>query len=134
MVSDKKSVSKLYLRTIIEDELAPTIELHRSSREQQDKSYDRPSGSTTDDEIDDFILSNPLFDEETVEQLIDPGFLGFGFANKNALSLDPGGRIIEEGPIAFGTDLAAIRRGCRRNLGARRVDGRCDPAVERWRH
>ncbi|MBM3526966.1 MAG: restriction endonuclease [Alphaproteobacteria bacterium] len=79
MQDGKKRISKLELRAIIEQELASTIEWHRSSRQVQDESYVRPTGQPTDDELDDFILTNPLFDEEIATQLIDPGLLGFGY-------------------------------------------------------
>src|SRR6266404_6070120 len=73
-----REVTALELRNIVEKAISTSIELHRSSRAStQDKSYNRPSGAATDEEIDDFIASNSLLDEETQEQLMDPGLLGF---------------------------------------------------------
>ena len=55
------------------------MELHRGSRASNEgKLYDRPTGPPTEEEIDDFVMSNALLDEETQEQLVDPGLLGFG--------------------------------------------------------
>ncbi len=73
-----REVTALELRNIVEKAISTSIELHRGSRAStQDKSYNRPSGAATDEEIDDFIASNSLLDEETQEQLMDPGLLGF---------------------------------------------------------
>ena len=66
------------LRDMIAEAIAESIEFHRGSRETiEGEDYERPSGLPTDEEIDDFIASNALLDEGTVEQLIDPGLLGF---------------------------------------------------------
>jgi restriction system protein len=66
------------LRNIIEDAISGSIELHRGSRvSNEGNSYDRPEGRPTDEEIDDFLMSNPLLDEETQEQLLHEGLLGF---------------------------------------------------------
>jgi hypothetical protein len=66
------------LRNIIEEAISSSIELHRGSRASNEgKSYDRPEGRPTDQEIDDFLMSNPLLDEETQEQLLHEGLLGF---------------------------------------------------------
>jgi restriction system protein len=65
------------LRDMVEEALSKTIAIHRDSRISQDENYTPPTGLPTDEEIDDFIFHNPLLDEETVEQLIDPGLLGF---------------------------------------------------------
>ncbi len=66
------------LRDIVMEEIAHTIQMHRASREVMERvSYDKPTGEPTEDEIDDFIVSNPLLDQETQEQLVDEGFLGF---------------------------------------------------------
>ena len=73
-----REVTAQELRNIVEEEMAHTIELHRASREvMEGAAYDKPKGEPTDDEIDDFIVSNPLLDQETQEQLVDEGFLGF---------------------------------------------------------
>ncbi|SPE27833.1 hypothetical protein SBA7_1130011 [Candidatus Sulfotelmatobacter sp. SbA7] len=66
------------LRNIVEEAIQGSIELHRGSRASiESLSYERPEGPPTDEEIDDFIMSNSLLDEETQEQLTDPGLLGF---------------------------------------------------------
>jgi hypothetical protein len=72
------TVTAEYLRDIIGDLISGSIDLHRSSRlAVSDEPYNPPSGQPTDEEIDDFIASNPLFDQEIQEQLMDPGLLGF---------------------------------------------------------
>jgi hypothetical protein len=66
------------LRDIVEGAIAGTIETHRDSRAAMEgDSYDRPTGRPTDEEIDDFIVSNTLLGLETQEQILDPGLLGF---------------------------------------------------------
>ena len=75
MGSLQKSAAEL--RDIIAKALALDIELHRSSREQSDAQYHRPVGEVTEDEIDDYISSNPLLDTELARNLLDPGLLGF---------------------------------------------------------
>ncbi len=66
------------LRNIVEKAMARSIEMHRASRDAMEgPSYHKPSGEPTDEEIDEFIVSNALLDLETQEQLVDPGFLGF---------------------------------------------------------
>ena len=75
------------LRIIVEQAMAVTIENHRESRAaQDDPQYARPVGPPTPEEVDDFLFHNPLLDEETVEQLTDPGLLGF--AAKTAKATD----------------------------------------------
>jgi restriction system protein len=68
------------LRKIVENAISSTIDVHRSSRAElradlieQDGDGDEP----TDEEISDFIRSSSFLDEETIEQLTDPGLLGF---------------------------------------------------------
>lgn len=69
------------LRDVVEKGISSTIDIHRMSRVSKDEMEHAPTeGSPTDEEIDDFIFSNPFFDDEIIEQLIDPGLLGF-FAN-----------------------------------------------------
>lgn len=65
------------LRQAIADGLSPTIETHRASRRAQDRDYQPPMGPPTDEEIDDFLASNPLFEPVMVEQLTSEGFLGY---------------------------------------------------------
>lgn len=73
------------LRAQIGEAIASGIDLHRSSREgYEDLNYVAPSGPPTDEEITDFLLHNPLLDAETVEQLVDPGLLGFSSKRANA--------------------------------------------------
>lgn len=66
------------LRNLVEAQISASIEIHRGSRASTEgEAYERPTGLPTDEEIDDFIMSNPLLDEETKMQLVDPGLLGF---------------------------------------------------------
>jgi restriction endonuclease Mrr len=69
------------LREIVAAIIAPTIDNHRASRAGSDGAYERPVGVPTEEEISDFIACNPLYDVETVDHLLDPGLLGFGFRN-----------------------------------------------------
>ena len=72
-----KEISAAELRDMIADVITSSIDTHRASREVSDERYTRPSGPATDEEVDDFLYHNPLLDEETREQLVDPGLLGF---------------------------------------------------------
>ncbi len=73
-----REVTAQELRDIVQEQIAHTIETHRASREVMERvSYDKPTGEPTDEEIDEFIVSNALLDGETQEQLVDPGLLGF---------------------------------------------------------
>ncbi|MBC3917602.1 restriction endonuclease [Undibacterium sp. CY18W] len=66
------------LRDIVMHEILNSIEIHRRSRENNDDDYVKPSSELpTDEEIEDFLLSNPLIDFETAHHLTDPGLLGF---------------------------------------------------------
>ena len=74
----RKNVTAAGLRAMIAEAIAPTIQIHRDSRSNgHEADYVPPDGSPTDDEIDDFLFTNALLDEETIEQLSDPGLLGF---------------------------------------------------------
>jgi restriction system protein len=67
-----------HLREIVEEVISESIGMHRLSRvESEGDYYSPPAGPPTDEEIDDFLCSNPLLDFDLVEQLIDPGFTGF---------------------------------------------------------
>jgi hypothetical protein len=80
-----KKVTAAYLRDIVADAISPSIETYRSSRlSSGEDHYTPPTGLPTDEEIDDFLFHNGLLDEETVEQLIDPGLLGFYHKTANA--------------------------------------------------
>jgi restriction system protein len=73
-----KSITAGSLRDIVQTTISKSIETHRASRTQSEReSYVAPTGPPTEEEIDDFIASNSLLDEETHEQLLDPGLLGF---------------------------------------------------------
>jgi restriction system protein len=66
------------LRQIIAKVISKNIDLHRASRANNDESnYVPPEGPPTNNEIDDFVVSNPLMEMGIIEHLIDPGFLGF---------------------------------------------------------
>lgn len=70
---------------MVEQAISGSIELHRASRASNEgEAYERPEGRPTDEEIDDFIMSNPLLDEETQEQLVVPGFLGHSYKTARA--------------------------------------------------
>jgi hypothetical protein len=72
------------LRDLVEEIVSPYIEIHRGSRHAtEDNTYLVPEGKMTDDEITDFVLSNPLLDSETAWYLVDPGLLGFEASYKN---------------------------------------------------
>lgn len=45
-----------------------------------ERDYITPNGAPTDEEVEDFIMTNPLLDFKTVEYLLDPGLLGFDFS------------------------------------------------------
>jgi len=79
MADDKQRISKQDLRSFIEGELLKTIKVHRLSRASSDESYVEPAGPPTDEEIDDFILSNPMYENELAAELVEPGLLGYGF-------------------------------------------------------
>ncbi|SDI94044.1 Restriction endonuclease [Paraburkholderia steynii] len=72
------------LRDLVGELIAGSIEMHRGSREYSNETYVRPSGDPNDDEIDDFLLSNPILDLETVSQLTNPGLLGFSLSTAHA--------------------------------------------------
>jgi restriction system protein len=66
------------LRNLVEETISKTIDFHRASRSiNEGPSYQPPNGAPTDEEINDFIFSNALLDEEIRQQLTDPGLLGF---------------------------------------------------------
>jgi restriction system protein len=70
-------ITAQFLRDIVSKIIEPSIFLHRESRNDTDKSYEQPVGEPTEEEIDDFLFSNPWLDAETVSHLTDPGLLGF---------------------------------------------------------
>ena len=72
-----KNLTVQDLRNIVFNEIKNSNQLHRDSRSSFDDNYIAPNGLPTEEEIDDFIFSNVLLDEELIEQLIDPGLLGF---------------------------------------------------------
>jgi restriction system protein len=73
-----RDVTAQDLRDMVEEAISGSIELHRGSRASNEgNGYDRPQGRPTDEEIEDFVMSNSLLDEETKEQLVHPGLLGF---------------------------------------------------------
>jgi hypothetical protein len=55
-----REVTALDLRNLVEEAIGTSIELHRDSRgSNEGDAYTRPEGRPTDEEIDDFIWSNP---------------------------------------------------------------------------
>ncbi|HYK00351.1 MAG TPA: restriction endonuclease [Thermoanaerobaculia bacterium] len=66
------------LRDVVSAIIAPGIKIHRAARNAQGLEIEYEIGpEPCDEEIDDFIASNVLFDEELRMHLIDPGLLGF---------------------------------------------------------
>lgn len=77
-MSDVIPVTAGYLRHVIEKEIGRSIGLRRASQRVSGYNLNAPDAhaAVTEEEIDDFIASNPLFDVELSEQLMDPGLLG----------------------------------------------------------
>jgi restriction system protein len=78
------TINAQHLRDIVCELLASSIEMHRGSRESSSEDYVRPIGPPTEEEIDDFLYSNPLLDGETVSHIADPGLLGFELSTAHA--------------------------------------------------
>ena len=74
---NKKIISVQDLRDIIAETIEPSISVRRASLDIQINTSEVLEGPPTEDEINDFIFSNALYDIETIERLIDPGLLGF---------------------------------------------------------
>ena len=72
------------LRNKIESIIGDTMETHRGSRSAISDKYVPPEGPPTEDELDDFIASNALYDQDTVLSLLDPGLLGFSSKHAKA--------------------------------------------------
>jgi hypothetical protein len=67
--------------------ISGSIALHRANRASRDASYVPPTGAATDEEVEDFIAHNPLYESELVAELLDPGLLGF-FAKQARMTLE----------------------------------------------
>lgn len=65
------------LRRMIAEALEPTIQMRRSGKLSDDDDAELPSGPVTEAEIDEFIEVNPLFEPWVMEELLDPGLIGF---------------------------------------------------------
>lgn len=78
------TINAQHLRDVVNDLLASSIEIHRGSRELSSEGYVRPIGPPTEEEIDDFLYSNPLLNGETVSHLTDTGLLGFELSTAHA--------------------------------------------------
>jgi hypothetical protein len=77
------------LRNLVRERLAPTIEIHRLARREKEPDYMPPSDDPTDEEVDDFLVSNPRFHSkiyDLVEHFVDEGLLGYQF---KAVDLTP---------------------------------------------
>ena len=71
-------VTAAILRDLVSESLGETINAHRASRQPNRRGEDPDVGDEpTQQEIDDFLFSNPLLDSETVQHLTDEGLLGF---------------------------------------------------------
>ncbi len=79
----KLVLSASELRDVVRQIISSTIKTHRSSRSGSEEGYSQPQGDPTEDEINDFIACNPLYEIQTVEQLLDPGLLGFDYPKAN---------------------------------------------------
>jgi restriction system protein len=77
MIEEMIKLNAEQLRQMISIELAQTIESRRGSLSEVESDYQKPLGEPTDEEVDDFLFHNILLDDEIVEQLTDPGLLGF---------------------------------------------------------
>src|SRR5436305_11281342 len=64
-------------RQIVDECIASSIETHRDFKSELGSDYERPVGPPTEEEIDDFILSNPLYDSLTATNITDPALDGF---------------------------------------------------------
>ena len=80
-------VTAAVLRSIVSDGMAETINLYRAARRQNGYQGDTNSSEPTEQEIDDFLFSNPMLDTETVQHLTDEGLLGYS-ANTGKASDD----------------------------------------------
>lgn len=79
-----KEISAQQIRDIIFREISPQIMWYRTSKDIWPESeYSRHEA--TDEEIDDFIYSNPYFEIDLVTHLTDPGLLGYS-ANMGKIS------------------------------------------------
>lgn len=76
MVEPTKLITAQQLRDFIQREIENSIEVRRRSIGESD-SINEFGNDISDDEVTDFVFSNALFDSETVQQLFDPGLLGF---------------------------------------------------------
>jgi hypothetical protein len=75
-VPEERLITARQLRDIIAERIENSIQIRRISIGESDR-YDEFSPDVSDAEITDFVFSNALFDSETVQQLFDPGLLGF---------------------------------------------------------
>jgi restriction system protein len=85
--SNRTSSSSKYtaqdLRNLIGERIIDSLEIRRGSINEI-KGTNKPlGGNPSEDEIDDFICHNMLFDAELAEDLLDPGFLGFSAKTSN---------------------------------------------------
>lgn len=65
------------LRNIIGEIIKETIAIYRNSKSALDENYKLEFGEPTEEEVDEFISHNQLLDLEDIENLLDPGLLGF---------------------------------------------------------
>lgn len=83
------------LRDVIRAALEPTIQLRRSGKAYYNDVDEIADGPVTDQEVDEFIEVNPLFENWVIEELLDPGIAGF--ETKRAIISDEGFEEFEEG-------------------------------------
>lgn len=71
-----ETITAQEIRNIVSNIISPTINIYRRSKQIKDVD-ELHKNEAFDEEIDDFVFSNPFLDLELVEQLTDPGLLGF---------------------------------------------------------
>lgn len=77
------------LRTLVCELIQPTIDMHRGSRTSvEGPAYLQPEGNPTEDEIDDFLIHNPLIEDTTRNALTDQQLYGFAVAQLDDEGVD----------------------------------------------
>ena len=83
-----KKISASDLREMIREGISESALVRRLSLSEEEKfirDITDEDDTPTDEEVTDFIMNNRLFDVDLIEQLVDPGLLGFSakYANVN---------------------------------------------------
>lgn len=77
-------ISAQEIRNIIFEEISAQIMFYRTSKNKWPE-YEHSRWEATEEEIDDFIFSNPYYDIDLVSHITDPGLLGYS-ANNASIS------------------------------------------------